>query len=228
MKDVNIFLAFSAGVLSFLSPCALSLMPGYLGYLMGLNKDEGKDINKKSIMVKAFLFVIGFTLVFTLMGLTITSIGRFLVFNKKVLTQVGGVFVIILGIQTMGISRLKVFKKEKKAIKINFRKREFGPFILGVAFAAGWTPCISVISSSIAIYASNAESFTKGVILLIFYSIGLAVPFLLSALLLTRAQEKFILMKKYSKGISIVSGILLIIMGLLLFFDKFEQINSIF
>ena len=228
MKDVNIFLAFSAGVLSFLSPCALSLMPGYLGYLMGLNRDEGEDINKKSIMGKAFLFVLGFTLVFTLMGLTITSIGRFFVSNKKVLAQVGGIFVIALGIQTMGIFNLKIFKKEKRVFKINFRKREFGPFVLGVAFAAGWTPCISVISSSIAIYASNAESFTKGVILLIAYSIGLAVPFLLSALLLTRAQEKFILMKKYSKGISIVSGILLIIMGLLLFYDKFEQINSIF
>ncbi|WBW98319.1 cytochrome c biogenesis CcdA family protein [Oceanirhabdus sp. W0125-5] len=228
MKDVNIFLAFSAGVLSFLSPCALSLMPGYLGYLMGLNKDEGKDINKKNIMGKAFLFVLGFTLVFILMGLTLTSIGRFLVSNKKVLSQSGGVLVIILGIHTMGVLNLKMFKREKRVININFRKREFGPFILGVAFAAGWTPCISAISSSIAIYASNADTFGKGVILLIFYSIGLAVPFLLSALLLTRAQEKFILMKKYSKIISIVSGVLLIIMGLLLFFDKFEQINSIF
>lgn len=220
--ELNIFYAFAAGVLSFLSPCAISLLPGYLGYLMGLNKDEGKEINRKDIMIKAALFVGGFTLVFTLIGLTVTSVGQFVFNNRQILAKVGGVFIVIIGIQTLGLIKLPALKKEKRLVKIDFRNRKLGPFFLGVAFAAGWTPCISAIYSTILVYVSSVYTFTKGVYFLVAYSIGLGVPFLLAALLLTKAQQKFILIKKYSKAINIFSGLLMILVGVLLYTDSLQ------
>lgn len=229
MKDLNIMLAFSAGVLSFLSPCALTLMPGYLGYLTGLGVDKGEDGNNRANLVKrTLLFILGFSLVFILMGLSVTTIGKFLIRNKLLFSKIGGILIIIFGIHTMGLFKFKLFNKQKKAININWRKRSFNPFILGVAFSVGWTPCIGPILSSILIYAGSSENIFRGFVLLLFYSMGFAVPFLLAAFLMEKASKSMIRLRKYSKIISIISGILLITMGVLMYTNKLVYLNSLF
>lgn len=229
MKDLNILLAFSAGVLSFLSPCSLSMMPGYLGYLTGLKVDEENTNGKSSsIVIKAIIFTLGFSLIFILMGLSITAVGKFIIKNKLLFNKIAGIIVIFFGVYTMGIFKMNIFSNQKKFIKIDWRKRNFGPFLLGIAFGTGWTPCIGPILSSILLYAGNFDSLDKGIILLVFYSLGLAIPFILCAVLINVSNSVFIKLKKYGKAISVVSGILLIVMGILIYSNRLVYLNSIF
>lgn len=229
MKDLNILLAFSAGVLSFLSPCSLSMMPGYLGYLTGLKVDEeNKKGKSSSIVIKAVIFTLGFSMIFILMGLSITAVGKFIIKNKLLFNRIAGIIVIFFGIYTMGIFKMNTLKNQKKFIKIDWRKRNFGPFLLGIAFGTGWTPCIGPILSSILLYAGNFDSLNRGIILLVFYSLGLAIPFILCAVLINVSNGLFIKLKKYGKVISIISGVLLVIMGILIYTNKLVYLNSLF
>lgn len=229
MTDLNILLAFSAGILSFLSPCSLSMMPGYLGYLAGLKVDEENEKGQSSsIVIKAIMFTLGFSVIFILMGLSITAVGKFIITNKLLFNKIAGIIVIFFGIYTMGIFKMSILKSQKKFIKIDWRKRNFGPFLLGIAFGTGWTPCIGPILSSILLYAGNFDSLNKGIILLVFYSLGLAIPFILCAVLINVSNELFINLKKHGKVISIISGILLIVMGILIYTNKLVYLNNLF
>lgn len=229
MTDLNILLAFSAGILSFLSPCSLSMMPGYLGYLAGLKVDEENEKGQSSsIVIKAIMFTLGFSVIFILMGLSITAVGKFIITNKLLFNKIAGIIVIFFGIYTMGIFKMNILKSQKKFIKIDWRKRNFGPFLLGIAFGTGWTPCIGPILSSILLYAGNFDSLNKGIILLVFYSLGLAIPFILCAVLINVSNELFINLKKHGKVISVISGILLIVMGILIYTNKLVYLNNLF
>ncbi|HEY5562356.1 MAG TPA: cytochrome c biogenesis protein CcdA [Clostridiaceae bacterium] len=221
MKDISILLAFSAGLLSFLSPCVLPLVPAYVSYLTGSSIEELKnDRTKLFTLYKSFGFVLGFSIVFILMGASITSLGKLLITHKDTFRKVGGSVIIIFGIHTLGIFKIKLFYMEKRFLNFHKIKGPFSGVIMGIAFAAGWTPCIGPILSSILLYAASIGSIGKGVFLLVMYSLGLAVPFILTAMAIGSFTEQFKKFSKYLPLVSTVSGVLMIILGIMIFMNK--------
>lgn len=229
MNDISFFLAFAAGLLSFLSPCVLPLVPAYISYLTGTSVVE---INNKKARLNAVYksvgFVIGFSLIFILMGASITSLGKLFTINQRIFRKVAGIFIIIFGLHTLGIFKIRLFYREKRFLSFNKTAGTFTSVFMGMAFAAGWTPCIGPILSSILIYASSMETISKGIILLGVYSLGLAVPFISTALALDSLAGKLKKIYKYMPIISAVSGILIILMGLMIFFNKVTILSQYF
>lgn len=228
MDNISFMLAFSAGLLSFLSPCVLPLVPAYVSYLAGTSLEKSGTANTKfNTLYKSFGFVIGFSIVFILMGASITTLGKLIVTHKVFLRRLGGLLIFVFGIHTLGIFKIKFLYYEKRALSFN-KTGHFSSILMGMAFAAGWTPCIGPILSSILIYAANMDTITKGIILLIFYSLGLALPFILTAYAidgLTKYIRKF---SKYMPIVSFVSGLLMIIMGILVFTNNISILSQYF
>ncbi len=223
LGNYSIGASFVAGIVSFLSPCILPLIPIYLSYITGISVEqlqlEEKNI-KKNLFLSIF-FVAGFTFIFVLMGASATVIGSYLIRNQKILKILGGIIIIIFGFHLMGIFKIKKFYTEKRVIIKKTKISYVGAFIFGMAFSAGWTPCVGPILSSILILAANEETILNGIILLFFYSIGIGIPFILTSLLLNKFLQIFDRIKKHYKKIETVSGCLLIIIGILLILDKF-------
>lgn len=227
MKDISLLLAFSAGLLSFLSPCVLPLIPAYVSYLTGSSIEELKDDKAKfSTLYKSFGFVLGFSIIFILMGVSITSLGKLLITHKDLLRKVGGTLIIVFGLHTIGVFKVKLFYGEKRFLLFDKVKGPFSSVIMGMAFAAGWTPCIGPILSSILIYATSMDSVGKGVLLLTMYSLGLAVPFILAAMAIGSFMEQFKRFSKYLPIVSTVSGVLMIIMGIMIFLNKLAILSQ--
>ncbi|MBW1644922.1 MAG: cytochrome c biogenesis protein CcdA [Deltaproteobacteria bacterium] len=228
--NISIFIAFTAGLLSFVSPCVLPLIPSYLTYITGVSFDELVDSREKSIrrrtIIHSLLFILGFSLVFTALGASATYIGNFFQQNQALIRKVGGVIVIILGIHITGVIKLQFLDKEKR-LELKSRPIGYlGSVLVGVAFAAGWTPCIGPILASILLYASTSQNMAGGIILLLAYSLGLGVPFLVSALAFNSFLAYFAKLNRYLRIISIVSGIFLIIIGVMLFFNLFAVLSQ--
>jgi cytochrome c-type biogenesis protein len=226
---LDYILAFSAGLLSFLSPCVLPLIPAYLSYIAGSSVSEiNTNKAKINLLIKSVFFIIGFSIVFIILGVSVSFLSKLLTANLKLVKQVGGILIIIFGLHMTGIFKIKILYSEKRILPSGNTKKNISSILLGMAFAAGWTPCIGPILSSILIYAGSMGTIKKGVSLLVVYSLGLAVPFLLSALLignLTSYLKKF---SKYLPVVSVVSGILMIIMGILVFTNKLSLISQYF
>ena len=218
MKDISILLAFSAGLLSFLSPCVLPLVPGYISYLAGTTIEEPSNDKAKFVtLYKALEFVLGFSIIFILMGLSITSLGKLLITHKDLFRKIGGTLIVLFGVHTLGILKVKLFYREKRFLHFNKIKGPFSSIIMGMAFAAGWTPCIGPILSTILIYATSMDSIAKGVLLLVIYSLGLAVPFILTALAIESFTKNIKKFSKYLPFISYISGTLMILIGIMIF-----------
>ncbi|NRY63198.1 cytochrome c biogenesis CcdA family protein [Clostridium beijerinckii] len=227
MKDISILLAFSAGLLSFLSPCVLPLVPAYISYLTGSSIKELKEGKTKLFtLYKSFGFVLGFSIIFILMGVSVTSLGKLFITHKDLFRKFGGILIIVFGLHTTGVFKIKLFYQEKRFLHFDKIKGPFSSIIIGMAFAAGWTPCIGPILSSILIYAANMDSMDKGILLLIMYSIGLAVPFILTALAIEGFAEQFKKFSKYLPIVSIISGILMVIMGVMIFTNKLAILSQ--
>lgn len=229
---MDIVLAFSAGLLSFLSPCVLPLIPAYLSYIAGSAVSEiSTPKAKANLIVRSVCFVIGFSVVFILLGVTVSSISRVFSANLSVIRKVGGILVFIFGLHITGMVKIKVLYSERRLLPYGKVGKKIGPLSLGMAFAAGWTPCVGPILSSILIYAGSMVTVYKGVILLAVYSLGLAVPFFLSALTIDNLSNYLQKISKYLPLISVISGILMMIMGILIFTNKltvFSRYFSIF
>jgi len=229
-QEVSVLIAFSAGLLSFISPCVLPLVPSYITYITGVSFKELTDSEamaklRWTTIFHSILFIIGFSTVFILMGASASYLGQILARYQYWIMKVGGVLIVILGIHFTGIIRLPFLEMEKR---FELRKRPLGyvgSFLVGIVFAAGWTPCIGPILSTILIYASTAKNFTTGVLLLTVYSMGLGVPFFLSSLAFNSFLSVFQKMKQYMRVITIVSGLFLIGIGILLLTDTFKEIN---
>jgi len=184
--SISLFIAFSAGLFSFLSPCILPLIPSYISFITGISFEafsSGEETRKlrRTTVIHSLLFIFGFSLVFILLGASATYAGQFLQKYQFLLTKVGGVIIIILGIHLTGIINLKFLQREKK---VHLREKPLGylgTVLVGMTFAAGWTPCIGPILGSILIVASTSQKVTSGIILLSFYSLGLALPFFASS-----------------------------------------------
>lgn len=229
MDNISFVLAFSAGLLSFLSPCVLPLIPAYVSYLAGSAvNDLNKGKAKLFILYKALGFTLGFSIIFMIMGLSITTLGKYFDQYQETIRIIGGLLVIIFGIHLTGLIKIKFLYYEKRVKEPSKLKSGASSTLLGMAFAAGWTPCIGPILTSILFYASNMDTIGKGVLLLVAYSIGLAVPFIFTALAIESFTKYFRRVSKYMPFFSIISGLLVIGIGLIILFGKFLRFSSYF
>ena len=220
---IELIIAFGAGLISFLSPCVLPLIPGYISYISGSSLNE--LVEKKNInLFPIILFTLGFSIVFIIFGAASTFLGQVLLQNSHVLRIIAGIVIIILSLHIIGIINLKFLNYEKR-IEANISKNFFSPILIGMAFAFGWTPCIGPILGSILILASTEESLARGILLLCFYSIGLAIPFILSGYLI---QKFLIFSKNFKKNINKVSkigGAILLITGILIITNQLQALG---
>tara|TARA_B100001750_G_C15448785_1_gene567763 strand:- start:578 stop:1285 length:708 start_codon:yes stop_codon:yes gene_type:complete len=220
---IEIMVAFGAGLISFLSPCVLPLIPGYISYISGASLKELLD-KKKINLIPIILFTVGFSIVFIIFGAASTFIGQVLLQNSYELRIAAGLIIIILSLHIIGIINLKFLNYEKR-IQTNNNRNIFSPIIIGMAFAFGWTPCIGPILGSILVFAATEESLNKGVLLLFFYSLGLAIPFILSGYFI---QKFLIFSKNFKKNINLVSkigGIILLITGILILTNQLQTLG---
>lgn len=226
VDNISILLAFSAGLLSFLSPCVLPLIPAYASYLTGSAVSDIKTRQEKlRLLQKSIGFVLGFSVVFIIMGASISSLGRLFAENQGVIRKIGGILIIVFGLHTTGLLKLHFLYREKRFLPFGESDRNLGSFFLGMAFATGWTPCVGPILSSILLYAGSQDTIGMGILLLVFYSLGLAVPFLLTAVAIESFSANFRKLSKHLPVISLVSGILMIGMGILIFTNKLSFLS---
>ena len=231
-SDVNIFIALLAGLLSFLSPCVLPLVPAYLAFLSGeataLDPDQDKRVKWK-IFIQSLAFVGGFSLIFILLGLSATFIGSFILDYKDIITKIGGVLIIIFGLSMTGILKTPLAYIEKRFdYKVKGEITLLKAFIFGIVFAAGWTPCIGPILGSILVLASTEGSVLKGGVLLAFYSLGLGIPFLLAGLAINSFRSTIQKFNSKLNLISIIAGVLMIVLGILLLTGQLSVISAWF
>lgn len=228
LNNISLILAFSAGLLSFLSPCVLPLIPAYISYITGGAIEKTyNDKYKFNVLYKSFGFVIGFSIIFILLGATATFLGNLVTAYMSMLRKIGGIIIILFGLHTIGIFKIKFLYYEKRFLHFN-NFSNLNSFVMGMAFATGWTPCIGPILSSILIYAANMDTVPKGIMLLIMYSLGLAIPFILTALAIERLSLHFKKITRYLPLISIISGILMIVMGILIFTNRLNLLSNYF
>ncbi|MCX7793273.1 MAG: cytochrome c biogenesis protein CcdA [Thermodesulfovibrionales bacterium] len=221
MKDVSLPLAFLAGVVSFLSPCVLPLIPSYISYITGLSfKDLTESPERARIrkvtLVNSLAFVAGFTVVFVLLGASSTTIGRLFFQYRDVLSVAGGILIIIFGLFVAGILNLNFLMRERRFELKDRPAGLFGSFFIGMTFGAGWTPCIGPVLGSILIYASTKDSVLYGMGLLGVYSIGLGLPFVISALAINIFLSYIKKIQRYMRYVMLLSGLILIAFGIML------------
>ena len=210
---LNLLVAFSAGFISFLSPCVLPLIPGYISYISGRALDEIIKDNK-SVLLKTIFFSIGFSIVFISFGITASFIGKLLISYSNQLRIIAGIIIILFSLQFIGLINLKILNSETRFFTKNYNDNLIFPIIVGAAFGFGWTPCIGPVLGSILALAAIEENISKGILLLSFYSLGLAIPFIISGILI----DKFLLFsksfKKYISTITKVGGAILLLTGI--------------
>lgn len=230
-QEVTYIGAFAAGLLSFLSPCVLPLIPSYIMYITGISYGDllaehpSHIIRQKSIL-HSLSFICGFTLVFVLLGASATYIGSFLHENATIIRKVGGVLLVLLGVHVTGLIPLKFLLGEKR-VTIKHKPTGYaGSFLVGITFAAGWTPCIGPILAGILAVAATEEKVYQGIVLLLLYSLGLGVPFFLSALAMNRFLLIFNRFKRYIRTCEIITGILLIVVGVLIYSNWLSRLSG--
>ena len=220
---MELIIALGAGLISFLSPCVLPLIPGYISYISGSSINE--LIEKKNVnLLPIILFTVGFSIVFIFFGAASTLLGQVLLQNSYELRIVAGVIIVILSLHLIGIINIKFLNYEKR-VQTDIKRNFFSPALIGMAFAFGWTPCIGPILGSILVLASTEESLQQGILLLTFYSVGLAVPFILAGYLI---QRFLVFSKNFRKNINKVSkigGSILLITGILMITNHLQALG---
>jgi cytochrome c-type biogenesis protein len=221
--ELGFFVAFAAGILSFLSPCVLPLVPSYLGFLTGMTLEEMSG-RRRMAMVHALLFVFGFGLIFVLLGASATALGSALKYYQLWLSRVGGVLIILFGLYSMGLLKFSFLQREQR---VHLDRKPIGylcSVLVGMAFAAGWTPCIGPILGGILGLAATQGDVAHGTLLLAAYSAGLAVPFLVAAWAMEGFLDWFQRFRKYLPWVMRISGLLLIFVGLLMVTGEFTRL----
>ena len=207
-------IAFLAGLISFLSPCVLPLIPGYISYISGTSFDKIKEKKRNLILIKTIFFTLGFSFVFIALGSTATFIGQFFLFNSNILRILAGIIIILFSLQLIGFINFNFMNKDIRIFTSQYNNNMAFPFVVGAAFGFGWTPCIGPILGSIITLATLEENIGRGVLLLSSYSLGLAIPFIISGVLI----DKFLLFsksfKKYTSVITKVGGAILLLTGI--------------
>jgi cytochrome c-type biogenesis protein len=213
--SLGVTISFTAGVLSFLSPCVLPLIPSYVSFITGMSIDDVQR-SRRIALVHSLLFILGFTLVFLALGATATVLGRLLHQHRDWVGRIGGVLVIVLGLYLLGVFNIGAFARERRVHIANKPLGYLGTVLVGMAFAAGWTPCIGPILGGVLTYTASSADLNRGLLLLFAYSLGLAVPFLLAALMIDRFMTLFQRYRGALMWMSRISGVLLIAIGLLM------------
>ena len=213
--SIGLTISFTAGVLSFLSPCVLPLIPSYVSFITGLSLDDVQR-SRRITLVHSLLFVTGFTLVFLALGATATVMGRLLHQYRDWVGRIGGVLVIVLGLYLLGVFNIGALARERRVHIANKPLGYLGTVFVGMAFAAGWTPCIGPILGGVLTYTASSADLNRGLLLLLAYSLGLAVPFLLAAVMLERFMTLFQRYRGALVWMSRASGVLLIAIGVLM------------
>ena len=220
-------MAFLAGVLSFLSPCVLPLVPSYLSFVTGMSlEDLQEGVNRRATFIHSLLFVAGFTGIFLLLGASASFLGQFLRVYEDWISRVGGLIIIVLGLHLAGAFRLTPLMREKRIHLHDKPAGYLGTLGVGAVFGAGWTPCIGPVLGAILTFAASQDQFWSGVGLLFVYSLGLAVPFLLSALALDAFLGVFARFRRFLPVVQVASGVLLVLLGLLLLTGTFGALTG--
>ena len=216
----GIFIAFTAGLLSFLSPCVLPLIPSYVTFITGLSLEDVTQA-RRAALIHSLLFISGFTLIFLALGASATALGQLLSYQRVWISRIGGVLIIVFGLYMLGVFNISLFSQERRVHIADKPVGYLGTVLVGIAFGAGWTPCIGPILGSILTYAASEADLSRGLWLLLAYSMGLAVPFLVSAVAVERFLDFFTRMKRQMVWISRVSGVLMIAVGILMVTNYF-------
>ena len=236
MPDVSIYMAFAAGLISFLSPCVLPLVPGYISFISGVSfaemreKEESMPLlskEKRIILYNSIFFITGFSMIFILLGATATWIGTVISSKISILTKLAGLVIIFFGIYMMGFIRPRFLYKEAR---FQIKDRRFGyvgALLIGAAFAFGWTPCIGPILAGILTYAGTLKNVNQGVFLLLIYSLGLGIPFLVTAIGINQFWRFFNRIKKYIRLLEVTSGAIMVILGFMIFTNKLVLIPGL-
>jgi len=220
-QDVTLLAAFAAGFLSFVSPCVLPLIPGYISFVSGVSVDEMRAdaapaTSRLQIFLTSLAFVIGFSLVFVALGASATAVGKFLFARLPLFSKIAGAVLIVFGLHTMGVFRLAFLETEKRVHSQRKPAGPLGAMLVGVAFAFGWTPCIGPIFGGILAIAGSKNSVAEGVTLLAVYSLGLGIPFLITSLAINQFFGAAKRIRRYYHAIELASGALLIVIGVLI------------
>ncbi|MGA9567134.1 MAG: cytochrome c biogenesis protein CcdA [Candidatus Korobacteraceae bacterium] len=221
--------AFLAGILSFLSPCVLPLVPGYVSLISGATVEDLQSDNRRllgTVMLHSLTFILGFSVVFIALGAVATSIGQLANEYHHILARVAGVIVIIFGLHLTGLLKIKALYADKRLHEVKGGSSAWGSFAVGFAFAFGWTPCIGPILATILVFAGAQETLFKGVFLLAVYSLGLAVPFLLTSLGVDRFLGFYGKFRRHLHTVEVVSGVLLIAVGVLIFMNNLKLLSG--
>ncbi len=231
-SHVTLFAALSAGFLSFVSPCVLPLVPSYVSYITGLSLEQLTDASarqrfRQTILLNSLLFITGFSAVFVAFGASASLVGQVLYAYQDLIRKIGAVLIMVFGLSLLGVLKWNVMMTERRLFSLSHRPLGYvGSFLIGTAFAAAWTPCVGPILGSILAYASTTESMSSGILLLASYSLGLGIPFFATALSVDRFLNYFQKARRYLRVVSVVSGVCLILVGVLLYVNSFAFLTS--
>ena len=239
-ENVTLLAAFGAGLLSFVSPCVLPLIPGYLSYISGLTLDQMRGVPaagagagiavaappeaRRQVVLASLAFILGFSLVFVALGASASYLGQFLTSRLTLLGRIAGAVIIVFGLHTMGVLRIEWLYQEKRVQTTKRPAGFIGAVLVGSAFAFGWTPCLGPILAGILAVAATQNTVGHGVRLLAAYSLGLGVPFLATALAMNRFFAAFAKIRRHYHAIEVTSGVLLVVIGVLIFTNRFTVI----
>ncbi|HLS54156.1 MAG TPA: cytochrome c biogenesis protein CcdA [Tissierellaceae bacterium] len=226
-QDISLPIAFGAGFLSFFSPCILPMIPAYIMYLTGSSLEEAKE-KRLYALSRTIGFVIGFTIIFMIMGTSASFLGKIFIRNKSVFSKISGILIIIFGLNMMGIFKIDILNMERRVKGPKAVSSWLSSTVMGMAFAAGWTPCFGPALASILLYAGSVETISKGVWLLFIYSVGMGIPFILTALFINKFIEIINRAEKLLIYIPKIGGLIMVIFGLLIFFNKVIIISNWF
>jgi len=223
LSNFPYMLSFLEGILTFISPCILPMLPIYFFYLAGVSGEE--EIRRGKLLLNSTGFVLGFTIIFVILGATATTLGNFLNDNITIFRHISGLVMIVFGLNFMGIYNLNFLNVDKR---LNYSMNDLNlikSIIFGMVFAFGWTPCVGVFLGSALLMASNLNSIWQGIILLLLYSAGLGLPFILSAILFDSINTTFKQIQRFHRIIGIVSGLVLVLAGILVFTNKLSYLS---
>lgn len=231
MERVSLLMAFSAGLLSFLSPCVLPVIPSYVSYITGLsfedltgNQDRVRI--RRITITNSLFFIAGFSFIFVMLGASSSFLGRFLSDHQEIIRKIGGAMIMVFGLYIAGILRIGFLSSDKRLHLQNKPAGFLGTFLVGAAFAAGWTPCIGPVLGSILIYSSMTDSVATGMGLLSVYALGLGIPFLITSIAINTALSYFKRINRYMRIISAVTGLFLVSVGIFLFAGDFSLLTQ--
>ncbi len=221
---IKLILSFGAGFISFLTPCVLPIIPGYISYITGKSLNEIEQ-NKKVVLLKTILFSIGFSIVFIILGATASAVGNILLFFSNELRIAAGVVIILFSLQMLGILNFSFLNQEKRIETKSYKDNYAFPLLVGAAFAFGWTPCIGPVLGSVLALSATETSISTGVLLLSFYSLGLAIPFILSGYYMSKFLATRKGFSKYYGGVTKTGGVILLLTGILIATNQIQVIS---